>query len=112
VPDAWGFLLFCATWTVVAVVFALLTGNVIPDRAFVGYARVAVEVVAVLSWFAGWITVAVDIGTGACEEGYISCGALKVATVFGSFEWLLFVGTAYLTTSFVLTGRRSRQSTT
>jgi hypothetical protein len=105
-------LLFCAAWTILVVIFALLAGSVIPDRAFVGYIRVAVELVAVLSWFAGWIAVAVNIGTGACEEGYVACGALKAATVFGAMEWLLFMGTAYLTTSFVLSGRRSRQSTT
>ena len=60
------------------------------------YLLVGVELVAVLSWFAGWIAVAVSIGTGdgACREGWGSCGALKAATVCGAVEWVLFMGTA------------------
>jgi len=71
----------------------LVSGN---NRAWMTYLRVGVEVVAVLSWFAGWIAVAVNIGTGdgACEEGWGSCGALKAATGFGAVEWVLFMGTA------------------
>lgn len=74
-------------------------------RPFVAYIRIAVEMVAVLAWIAGWIAVAVNIGTGACVDGYVSCGALKAATVFGAMEWLLFMGTAFLLVSVVLRGK-------
>ena len=63
----------------------------------VGYICVAVEAVAVLSWLAGFIAVAVQISTDACSAGGNSCGLLVAASVFGAFEWLLFVVTAALT---------------
>jgi hypothetical protein len=106
VPNAWDFLLFCAAWTVLVVIFQLVSGNVFTDRASIVYIRVAAEMVTVLSWFAGWIAVAVNIGTGACKERYVSCGALEAATVFGAIEWLLFMFTATLTISGVLERRR------
>ncbi|KAJ6102855.1 hypothetical protein N7486_005282 [Penicillium sp. IBT 16267x] len=38
VPDAWGFLMFCAGWTVVIVLFHLIAGTTIfADQALVGY---------------------------------------------------------------------------
>jgi hypothetical protein len=112
VPNAWGFLLFCAVWTILVVIFQLVARIIFTDHAFIGYIRLATEVVAVLSWFAGWIAVAVNIGTGACVEGYVSCGALEAATVFGAVEWLLFMGTATLTISGVLEYRRQSSSST
>jgi hypothetical protein len=75
------------------------------DRAFVEYIRMAVELVAVLSWLAGWIAVAVNTGTGACEEGYASYGALKAATLFEAMQWLLFMIITYLTISLALSSR-------
>ncbi|QSS63246.1 MARVEL domain-containing protein [Histoplasma capsulatum] len=68
--------------------------NAFADRALIGYIRVAVEAVAVLSWLAGFITMAVQIATDTCSTGISSCGLLKVATVYGAFEWLLFMITA------------------
>lgn len=112
VPNAWGFLLFCAVWTILVVIFQLVTGNAFADRAWIGRIRVAVEVVALLSWFAGWIAVAANIGTEACSEGYVSCGALKAATVFGALEWLLFMVTATLAISLVLNSKRRQMSST
>lgn len=96
VPNAWGFLMFCAGWTVLIVIFDLIARTSFADRALIGYIRVAVEAVAVLSWLAGFIAVAVQISGGACSVGESSCGSLKAATVFGAFEWLLFMVTAAL----------------
>lgn len=105
--------MFCAVWTILVVIFQLIAGNAFADRALIGYIHGAVEVVALLSWFAGWIAVAANIGITACSEGYISCGALKAATVFGAVEWLLFIVTATLAISLVLgSKRRPRTSTT
>lgn len=100
VPNAWGFLMFCAGWTVLVVMFCYVSEKVLMDYLWVGYIRIAVEAIALLSWFAGWIAVAVNIGTGACADNYVSCGALKAATVFGAFEWLLFMATAFFTVSW------------
>lgn len=101
VPAAWGFLMFCAAWTVLSVIFHFIAGIIFADRAWIGYTRVAVEAVAVFSWLAGFIAVAVQISGAACKAGEYSCGLLKAATVFGAFEWLLFMVTAALTSRFV-----------
>ena len=109
VPNAWGFLMFCAGWTILVVVFQLVAGNALTDRPLVGYVRVAVEVVALLSWLASWISVAISIGTMSCTRG---CGALKTATVFGAIEWLLFMVTTFLAISLFLNSKRRVRTTT
>ncbi|KAH7142618.1 membrane-associating domain-containing protein [Dactylonectria estremocensis] len=113
VPDAWGFLLFCAGWTVLGVIFLLIAGISFADHALIGYIRVSVEAVALLSWLAGFIAVAVNIGTNACPAEENRCGSIKAATVFGALEWLLFVITTILTIKLVFNNtRRPKNSTT
>ncbi|KFZ08651.1 hypothetical protein V502_09240 [Pseudogymnoascus sp. VKM F-4520 (FW-2644)] len=112
VPNAWGFLMFCAGWTVIIVIFDLISRTRFADRALIGYIRVAVEAVAVLSWLAGFIAVAVQISGGACSVGESSCGPLKAATVFGAFEWLLFMATAALTVMSVFNSSRKPMTST
>ncbi|KAF2023621.1 hypothetical protein EK21DRAFT_80456 [Setomelanomma holmii] len=106
VPNAWGFLLFCAVWTILVVIFQIVAGNAITYRPLVGCIGVGAELVAVISWFAGWIAVAVNIGTRSCATGYVACDTLKAATVFGAFEWLLFMVTAFLDVSLFLNSKR------
>lgn len=112
VPDAWCFLMFCAAWTVLIVIFHFIAGISFADRALIGYTRVAVEAVAVLSWLAGFIAVAVQISTDTCSAGRNSCGSLKAATVFGAFEWLLFIVTAALTVMLVFNSSRKQRTST
>lgn len=109
VPASWGFLLFCALWTFLGVVFILVTNTQLAERALLGYIVVGVEAVAVLSWFAGFIATAANISSDTCPHGG-TCGTIAAATAFGAFEWLLFVVTAYLTVRTVFSG--SRQSST
>ncbi|TVY69016.1 hypothetical protein LSUE1_G004799 [Lachnellula suecica] len=106
VPDAWGFLMFCAVWTVLVIVCHLVAGTFFADRELIGYIHIAVEAVAVLSWLAGFIAVAVSIPTKACSTGKNSCGSITAATIFGAFEWLLFMVTAALTLKYGLTSPR------
>ncbi|KAF7552280.1 hypothetical protein G7Z17_g4435 [Cylindrodendrum hubeiense] len=106
VPDAWGFLMFCAAWTFLGVIFLLIAGISFADHAVIGYIRVAVEAVALLSWLAGFIAVAVEIGSNTCPAEENSCGILKAATVFGALEWLLFVITTILTIKLVFSSTR------
>ncbi|RDW70115.1 hypothetical protein BP5796_08512 [Coleophoma crateriformis] len=113
VPDAWGFLMFCAGWTVLTVIFHLIAGVRFADRALIGYLRVAVEAVAVLSWLAGFIAVAVQISTDICSAGKHSCGSLTAATVFSGLEWLLFIVTVARTAMLVFnSSRKPKNSTT
>jgi hypothetical protein len=111
VPNSWGFLIFCSGWTFLVVIFLLIAGIRFADHVLVSYIRVAAEALTLLSWFAGFIAVAVEIGTDVCPAG--SCGSLKAATVFGAFEWLLFVITTTLTIMLVFNStRRPNTSTT
>ncbi|OAA59534.1 MARVEL-like domain protein [Niveomyces insectorum RCEF 264] len=102
VPDAWGFLLFCVAWTLLGVVFLVVAGVRFVDHVWIGYLRVAVEAVALLSWLAGFIAVAVNIGSSACPPEENHCGLLKAATVFGGLEFLLFAVTTSTTVQLVL----------
>jgi Membrane-associating domain len=104
VPDAWSFLMFCAAWTFLGVIFLLIAGIRFADHALIGYIRVAVEAVALLSWLAGFIAVAVNIGSDACPAEENHCRSIEAATVFGALEWLLFVITTTLTIKLVFNG--------
>ncbi|PYH92818.1 hypothetical protein BO71DRAFT_442186 [Aspergillus ellipticus CBS 707.79] len=111
VPDAWSFLLFCAAWTVLSVIFHLIPGISYTDHGVIDYIGVAVEAVALLSWLAGFVAVSVNIGSNACPAEENGCGTLIAGTVFGAVEWLLFMITAALTIKLVFKGpRRSRAS--
>ncbi|KAK5084909.1 hypothetical protein LTR70_006402 [Exophiala xenobiotica] len=113
VPDAWGFLMFCAAWTLLGVIFLLIAGISFADHALIGYIRVAVDVVALLPWLAGFIAVDVNIGSNECPAEENGCGSLKAAAVFGALEWLLFVITTIMTIKLVFNStRRPRTSTT
>ena len=93
VPNAWGFLMFCAVWTVLGSIFLLLAGR-LQESIWVGYTCVGVEVVALLSWLAGFVAVAVNVGSSICPREENNCGAIKAATVFGALEFVLFAVTA------------------
>jgi hypothetical protein len=112
VPDAWGFLLFCAGWTVLGVVFLVVAGVHWAEHRLVGYLRVAVEAVALLSWLAGFVAVAVNIGTNSdvCQAEAHGCSAITAAAVFGGLEWLLFAATTVFTVKLVFDMPRRRSS--
>ncbi|GAB7349367.1 hypothetical protein MBLNU459_g8493t2 [Dothideomycetes sp. NU459] len=85
VPNSWGFLMFCAGWTFLVVIFLLLAKIRFAGHALIGYICVTVEALTLLSWFAGFIAVAVEIGTDAYLKTHAnphsSCGA---ASAFSS----------------------------
>ena len=80
-------------------------------RPVIGYTHVAAEAVALLSWLAGFIAVAISIASDICPPGNNSCHLLEATTVFAAFDWLLFMVTAFLTTRSVLQATRGRQNT-
>ncbi|RMJ23294.1 hypothetical protein PHISP_05844 [Aspergillus sp. HF37] len=65
----------------------------------------AVEVLTMIFWFAGFIALAASLPpTRACH--WIVCSELQAATVFGAFEWALFTCTTILALLGVLPSRR------
>ncbi|OOG00402.1 hypothetical protein ASPCADRAFT_38199 [Aspergillus carbonarius ITEM 5010] len=112
VPDEWSFLLFCAGWTFLGVIFLFLTAGIsFAEHALIGSISVLVEVVALLSWLAGFIAVAVNIGSNACPAEENHCRLLKAAIVFGALEWLLFMVTTIPTIKLVFNSTRRAKKT-
>lgn len=109
IPASWCFLVFCGAWTVLGVVYLLFAGN--RDGKWIGYSRVVVELVAVLSWFGGFIAVAVNIPSDTCKEADDRCATLAAATAFGALDWLLFAVTSALTIKAVFFNRATRPTT-
>lgn len=93
--------MFTAIWTVLGVIFGVFTGIRYPIQRSIGYARIAIEVVALLSWFIGFITSATYVGSNACplEDGV--CGSVNLAVAFSTIEAILFLITAPLTSAHV-----------
>jgi hypothetical protein len=110
VPDSWGFLIFCAGWTVLIVVFERIAERKFGGILWVRYLCVAAETVAVLSWLAGFVAVAVRISGHECSTGEKSCGSLVAATVFGALECLLFTITTFTAALVAFNSPRMRRS--
>lgn len=98
--------MFCAGWTFLGVFFFLIARVRYADHVLVSYFRLAVEAIAFLSWLAGFIAVAVNIGSNQCPAEENGCGPLIAATVFGALEWLLFLFTMIITLNLVFNGIR------
>ncbi|CAK7230963.1 hypothetical protein SCUCBS95973_007751 [Sporothrix curviconia] len=101
VPDAWGFLLFCAVWSILGVVCLILASVFFAPRRLTSYIFLAVEGIAVLSWLAGFVATAVNVGTSTCPAEENGCGAIIAATVFAALEFLLFSMTTTMTYKLV-----------
>ncbi|KAJ5712801.1 hypothetical protein N7493_009269 [Penicillium malachiteum] len=110
VPDAWGFLMFCAGWTFLDVIFVTIAGLRFGHSKLIGYICIATEAIALLSWLAGFIAVAINIGSNECPAEENGCGLLKAATVFGALEWLLLMVTTMPTIKFVFKSTRRKGS--
>lgn len=93
--------MFTALWTFLGVIFGVVAGHRYPVHRSIGYARVFVELVALLSWLVGFIASAVHVGTQSCPLKDGMCGSVNVAVVLGSLETLLFLVTVPLTSTLV-----------
>lgn len=118
VPDAWGFLMFCAIWTILIITcnFVMTVVNFGERVVLIGYTYVGMEAIAVLSWLAGFIAVAIEVSVRkSCSSNKNACALLTAATVFGGLEFLLFVITVTLTLQQVFGSRptplKTKQST-
>lgn len=92
-PSEVNFLLFCAVWSLLALLYLILVPWRFSDTmAHHKFAILAAESVTTLFWFAGFIALAVFL-TGRVCFGSV-CSAAKAATVFGAFEW--YVGMRFV----------------
>ncbi|KAF1989625.1 hypothetical protein K402DRAFT_326174 [Aulographum hederae CBS 113979] len=88
------FLLFCSIWTILALVYLVVTPGRYPEMAH-KYGILAAEAVTMIFWFAGFIAVAVLLTDVGCRDSSI-CSAAIAADVFAAFEWLLFAATTIM----------------
>lgn len=84
--DTVNFDLFNAVWTLlIALPYLSLVPIFFSNLSHV-YAVLAVEIVTMIFWFAGFIALGAELPPPrACHSG--PCRALQAATVFASFEW-------------------------
>jgi hypothetical protein len=85
-PSQVNFLLFCAIWSVVALLYLTIVpwrfSNTVAHHKF---AILFFETLTMLFWFAGFIALAVFLSDRVCF-GHV-CNAAKAAAAFGAFEW-------------------------
>ncbi|KAK2789299.1 hypothetical protein FQN52_005725 [Onygenales sp. PD_12] len=94
--DSVNFLLFAAVWTLFIVVPYLVLAPIYFPALAHKYGLMAAEALTMIFWFAGFIAVAAILpAPRVCASP--QCHSMQAATVFGAFEWLLFVGAIVLT---------------
>jgi len=103
-PPQSAFLVFCAVWTLLAVLYFQLAPRFAAAAAH-PIARTVVDALTCLFWFAGFIALAVLVG--AIGSVYVGIDGYQntshwyavsaAATAFGAFEWVLFVVTTVFT---------------
>jgi len=109
-PSEVNFLLFTSIWTILALIYLILTPTHYPTIAH-KYGILAAEALTMIFWFAGFIALAVlltDVGCTA-RHGWSVCKASIAADVFAAFEWLLFAATTIMA---ALYGWRTRSEGT
>lgn len=93
-PSQVSFVLFTSIWTFFALAYLTLAPLYLAKLAH-GFALLAVEVLTMLFWFAGFIALAV-FASDHCPESSRACGTMKAAAAFAAFEWLLWTVTTVL----------------
>ena len=82
-------MLFCAVWTILALVYLVLTPGMFPTAAH-KFGILAVEILTMIFWFAAWIALASLLGDVGCNQAWGVCRAATAATVFAAFEWYVY----------------------
>ncbi|PYH98360.1 hypothetical protein BO71DRAFT_395311 [Aspergillus ellipticus CBS 707.79] len=107
--DTVNFMLFNGIWTAFfATPYLALAPVYFPQLAH-RFVIPAVEVITMIFWFAGFIALGVFLPPSEyCH--WSRCRALQAATVFGAFEWALFVATTIVAVFGVLQSRASHST--
>jgi|SRR5579871_1287421 len=79
-------MLFCAVWTILALIYLVLTPGRFPTAAH-KFGILAVEALTMIFWFAAWIALATLLGDAGCNQAWGVCRAATAATIFAAFEW-------------------------
>ena len=85
-PAQVNFLIFVGVWTGLIVVPYLTLAPRYAPRATHKFGILAAEVITMFFWFAGFIAVAVFLGSLVFCRGTV-CNAARASAVFGAMEW-------------------------
>lgn len=85
-PSQINFLIFCAIWTLLALVFLIIVPLRFGGRiAYEKYVILGVEALTMLFWFAGFVALAVFLSGRVCYGQVCNCA--KAGAAFGAFAW-------------------------
>ena len=82
-PSAVNFLVFCSVWTLLALIYLIVTPWRF-ERAAHPFIILGVDALTMLFWFAGFVAAAAFLGDRYSCYGRV-CDSLKAATVFAAF---------------------------
>lgn len=88
-PDEVRYIVFCSVWTLLALIYLILAPLKFPGFAHI-FAILAIELLTMIFWFAGFIALTVFLGDRLCYGNV--CSAAKAADVFAAFEWYVLSG--------------------
>lgn len=94
-PSQVSFILFTSIWTFIALAYLTLAPLYLTKLAH-GFALLAIEILTMLFWFAGFIALAVYTADHCPWWSKRVCGTMKAAAAFAAFEWLLWTATTVL----------------
>ncbi|KAK6341933.1 hypothetical protein TWF730_001417 [Orbilia blumenaviensis] len=103
-PSSMNFVIFCVIWTWLSLAYILITPRFLP-RLHDKWILLAVEALATLFWFSGFVAVAAYVGDHSitCPESV--CGSIKATIAFSCFEWLAWVASLVLVCLSIFKGR-------
>ena len=98
-PSEINFLIFVAIWTLLVLAFLLLAPKFFPKAAH-NLVILALELITMIFWFAGFVALAVDVGAYGCDvledirgdeidECQTADASAKAACAFAAFTWLV-----------------------
>ncbi|KAJ5929384.1 hypothetical protein N7454_007232 [Penicillium verhagenii] len=103
------FNLFLGCWTTFLAAPYLAAAPIYAPHLAHRYVIPAVEVITMIFWFAAFIAMGAELPPAAgCT--WSTCRALQAVTVFGSFEWALFVVTTYFAVVDLMNHRSSGET--
>jgi hypothetical protein len=87
-PSQVNFLVFCAIWSILAVVFLTVSPRFDTQARHIGhkFTILAVDAVTAIFWFAGFIALAVLINVPDCGSDH-ACASAQASVAFGAFLW-------------------------
>ncbi|QSZ34530.1 hypothetical protein DSL72_006124 [Monilinia vaccinii-corymbosi] len=104
-PSEINFLVFVPVFTLLSILYLELAPRFM-SRASHPYAHLAFELLNVLFYFAGFISLSVFISKLLFCRGSV-CGAARADAVFGAFNWLLWMGSSTIVALEMFKGGRS-----